>query len=127
MGYVFKRAKALREATRLLGEVCEKVYTTKRPSAIPNAMNQFLVVSIPARIADQTAYRETFLRVDVFMREKQGGIEPVMDLEELQESILERFPVNNETMIAYNPKLIGSGHDGIAFYYLRLQMNLLIK
>ena len=127
MGRPFKYRSSLERVYNRLSPIGVKIYTTSRPTAIKDGMSEFIIISIPTTIADQTAFQESFLRIEIFVREKGGGVDPINRLDELQSSVMNLFPYSDELIHSYNMKLIPGGADGVGFFFIRIQGKLLIK
>lgn len=128
MGRVkFRRKDILKKLTDIFSDASENVLVTNRPAATPDAMKEFIVVSIPGTIYDRRAYQETFCRIEVFARNRKGGIEATDKLDTMQQNVVDKFPLSNELFSATTPRLICGGDDGLDFHYLIIQAKMIIK
>lgn len=123
----FNRKVILKKLTEIFADVSQNVYVTNRPAAVEDAMKDFIVVSIPSAIYDRHAYQDTYCRIEVFARNRRHGIEATDVLEEMQQKVVDKFPLSNEIFSGTSPRLLPGGDDGLGFHCLIIQAKMIIK
>jgi len=125
---MFKRKLVLAELYNKAKEVCDKVYTSSRPTAT-DKMDKFIVVRLPQGIRPYSDTHNTaYAQIIVFVRDKQGGVEDVDSEETLIESITSIFPLD-DSLISVNdaPILLETKSDGMGFHSTTIQFRVVIK
>lgn len=126
MAQPFPRSKVLRYLDSRLSGI-SKVYTSNRPTSTDPAEN-FLVIDLPGTMLDTGAYFDSALRIDLFQKDRQGGLEATDKLETLMQSIMGLFPIVNKELRfrAISPRLVAGGGDDKGFHYLMIYATIII-
>ena len=120
MSIRFDRMGILKKLVDSMADVSNNIFVTDRPSATTEQMNNFVVVALTGAMNDSNAYGDSQIRIDVFAKDRTGGIEATDKLEEMQLKIFEKFPMVNDKFTTYKPRLIAGGDDGLGFHYLMI-------
>lgn len=120
MSVKFDRMGILRVLSDTISDVSGNVFITGRPAATAEQMDNFVVVALTGSMNDRNAYGDSHIRIDVFAKNRSGGIEATDKLEEMQRKVFEKFPLVNEKFTSYKPALIAGGDDGLGFHYLMI-------
>lgn len=120
MSVRFDRMGILKELSELMAGVSGNVFVSDRPNAVAEQMGDFVVVALTGAMNDRTAYGDSHIRIDVFAKDRSGGIEATDKLEEMQRNVLGMFPMVNGRFTTYKPRLIAGGDDGLGFHYLMI-------
>lgn len=110
----------------LLMMVSDKVFSEHRPSATEQ-MSDFIVVSIPNTIDDQNAYQKGYLRIELYVRDKQSGIANTVRLQEMLNGLSELYPIVTNRFSITSPQLVLKGADTLGFTVWNIQSKLLIN
>lgn len=117
------------ESLKLLKEGCEgvcgHVYAANRPKHIREHLEEFIVVSLPVRITNETVghcgMTETTYRVEIYVRDTDGQAN-IGWLEELTEEVSGIFPLSKDGICASKPASVtGCVEDGNGFHVNVLQ------
>lgn len=120
MSIRFDRMGILKKLVDSMADVSNHVFVSDRPNATTEQMNDFVVVALTGATNDRNAYGDSHIRIDVFAKDRNGGIEATDKLEEMQQKVLEKFPMVNDKFTTYKPQLIAGGDDGLGFHYLMI-------
>lgn len=128
----FNVSGALRSLYDKAREVSNNVFTGGRPQAVPEQMNEFLVVSIPSRLESSTigggyGVTQAFCNIEVYVKLRKGGVENLTKLDSMLKKVLGLFPIDNETIIATKPTVALRGNDGLGFSAVLVRADLVIK
>lgn len=115
-----------------LAEICENVYTSNRPLAVPEQMQEFAVVSVPGQMRARVhgggyGAVSTYCTIELYVKLRKGGQENLVRIDELTKSVLRLFPISNDIMAASRPMLVLRGSDGLGFSAVLISAELLIK
>lgn len=122
----FPRKEILQSLYTALSGI-SKVYTSSRPSSVKEPLNDFIVVDLTGTMKDWNAYQDATLRIDLFKKEKQDGLEDVNGLETMKNSVFSLFPIVTEKFTAISPRLVAGGSDDKGYHYLMIFANILTK
>lgn len=135
--YTFPRFEILRQLDALTADITPNRFITTRPNAVGEQMEEFLLIRLPQPMRDQgDTYQSTYGQINVFVRDIQtedsfgvtvSGIENTFRLEELQQAVIELFPIVSERFSAIDPILLNSGADGAGFHSLIIQFSITIN
>lgn len=120
MSIRFDRMGILKKSVDSMADVSKHVFVSDRPTATTEQMKDFVVVALTGAMIDRNAYRDSNIRIDVFAKDRKGGIEATDKLEEMQLKVFEKFPMVNDKFTTYKPRLIAGGDDGLGFHYLMI-------
>lgn len=120
MSIRFDRMGILKKLVDSMADVSKNVFVSDRPNATTEQMNDFVVVALIGAMNDRNAYGDSNIRIDIFAKDRKGGIEATDKLEEMQLKVFEKFPMVNDKFTTYKPRLIAGGDDGIGFHYLMI-------
>lgn len=124
----FKRQEVLQSLYNMALTVCENVFTSSRPTAV-DRMDSFIVVRLPQGIdlyAD--THNTAYAQFNIFVRDRQGGIESVDAMETLVSGITDLFPID-DGVVACNgkPTILTTKTDGMGFHSTIIQFKIIIK
>lgn len=120
MSIRFDRMGILKKLVDSMADVSNHVFVSDRPNATAEQMNDFVVVALTGAMNDRNAYGDSHIRIDVFAKDRNGGLEATDKLEEMQQKVFEKFPMVNDKFTTYKPQLIAGGDDGLGFHYLMI-------
>lgn len=120
MSVKFDRLGILKTLYGSMADVSEHVFVSDRPNATTEQMNDFVVVALTGAMTDRNAYGDSNIRIDVFAKDRKGGLEATDKLEEMQLKVFDKFPMVNDKFTTYKPRLIAGGDDGLGFHYLMI-------
>lgn len=123
----FRRKDILKAMTEIFGSVSSNVFVNTRPSATDDAMKDFIVVSLPNGMRDYHAYQDAYCTIEVFARNRKGGIEATDVLDTMQQAVTDKLPVSNELFSITEPRLLPGGDDRMGFHCLIIQAKMIIK
>lgn len=110
-----------------LKPLVDEVFTTSRPKVDGNEPNSYIVIRLSSGIRDRgDTYQTAKALVHIFVRDKEGGIENAVLLDEITNEICDICPLIEPRFTAWNPNLISSGED-MGFHYHILQLSLSIN
>ena len=122
----FPRMEILQALYELTEPVTPCRFFTSRPPATPEPMHSFLLISLPGAIRDRgDTYQSTRGRITIFARDIQG-IENATVLQQMQETIVNLFPIATARFHAKAPSLLPGGSDGAGFHSIIIQFNITI-
>ena len=124
---VFPRKEVLQSLYELTADITPERFISTRPNAVGESMPEFLLIRLPQSIYDRgDTYQSTKGQISVFVRDIQGGLENTSRLEELQNAIMDLFPIVTERFHGKMPVLLAVGSDGAGFHWLTIQFNITI-
>lgn len=116
-----------------LGElVSDNVFTGNRPQAVPEQLQDFVVVSIPSRLESSTiggGYGSTsaYCNFEIYVRLKKGGMENQTKMNDMLGELLDIFPYSDDAIMVTKPVVALRGNDGLGFSAVLVRAELLIK
>jgi hypothetical protein len=110
----------LKELVDSMADISKNVFVSDRPNATTEQMKDFVIVALTGAMIDRNAYGDSNIRIDVFAKDRKGGLEATDKLEEMQLKVFEKFPMVNDKFTTYKPRLIAGGDDGLGFHYLMI-------
>lgn len=124
----YKRKEVLEELYGKALTVCDKVFTSFRPTAT-DKMDKFIVVRLPQGIYPYADTHNTaYVQMICFVRDRQGGIENADVMEELIDGITSFVPFNDELMSCNEkPLILETKSDGMGFHSTIIQFQIVIK
>lgn len=124
----YRRKEVLQELWTKALTVCDKVYTTSRPTAT-DKMDRFIVVRLPQGIDPYAdTHNIAYVQIICFVKDRQGGIENVNAEEEMVEGITSLLPFNDALMSCNDkPVVLDSKSDGMGFHSVIVQFKVVIK
>lgn len=124
----YKRKEVLEELYGKALTVCDKVFTSFRPTAT-DKMDKFIVVRLPQGIYPYADTHNTaYVQMICFVRDRQGGIENADVMEELIDGITSFVPFNDELMSCNEkPLVLETKSDGMGFHSTIIQFKVVIK
>ena len=127
MSIMFDRMGILKALVDSMTGVSKNVFVSDRPNAATEQMKDFVVVALTGAMNDRNAYGDSHIRIDVFAKDRNGGIEATDKLEEMQKNVLGKFPMVNDKFTTYKPRLVAGGDDGLGFHYLMITAKIVFK
>lgn len=124
----YKRKEVLQALYTKASTVCDKVFTSSRPTAT-DKMDEFIVVRLPQGI---DSYADTHniavVQMNCFVRDRQGGIAREDVMEEMIEGITALTPFNDSLMSCNDtPLILNTVSDGMGFHSTIIQFKIVIK
>lgn len=124
----YKRQDVLNELFNMALTVCDKVFTSSRPTAT-DKMDSFIVIRLPQGIDPYAdTHNIAYVQMNCYARDKQGGIvnEPLM--ETLVDGVVNLLPFDDD-LISCNskPLILETKSDGIGFNSTIIQFKIVIK
>lgn len=124
----YKREEVLQEFYNKALTVCDKVFTSSRPTAT-DKMDQFIIVRLPSGIDPYADTHNTaYVQINCFVRDRQGGIANESVMEELIDGVTSLIPFNDELLACNDePLVLGTQSDGMGFHSTIIQFKVVIK
>lgn len=124
----YKRKEVLQELYAKASTVCDKVFTSSRPTATEK-MDEFIVVRLPQGI---DPYADTHniatVQMNCFVRDRQGGVAREDVMEEMVEGVTAIVPFNDSLMSCNDtPLILNTVSDGMGFHSTIIQFKIVIK
>lgn len=124
----YKREDVLNELYNMALTVCDKVFTSSRPTAT-DKMDSFIVVRLPQGIDPYAdTHNIAYVQMNCFTRDKQGGIANETAMEELVDGVINLLPYDDD-LISCNSKpiILETKSDGMGFHSTIIQFKIVIK
>ncbi len=124
----YKRKEVLQALYTKASTVCDKVFTSSRPTAT-DKMDEFIVVRLPQGIDPYAdTHNIAVVQMNCFVRDRQGGIAREDVIEEMIEGVTALLPFN-DTLMSCNdtPLILGTVSDGMGFHSVIIQFKIVIK
>ena len=124
----YRRKAVLRELFEKALSVCDRVFTSSRPTATEK-MERFIVVRLPQGISPYAdTHNAAYGQFVCFARDRQGGVENVDVMEEMIEGVSSLFPFN-DALLSCNgkPVVFETKSDGMGFHSTIIQFRIVIK
>ena len=124
----YKRKEVLQALYTKASTVCDKVFTSSRPTAT-DKMDEFIVVRLPQGIDPYAdTHNIAVVQMNCFVRDRQGGIAREDVMEELIEGITALTPFNDSLMSCNDtPLILNTVSDGMGFHSTIIQFKIVIK
>lgn len=124
----YKRKEVLQALRTKASTVCDKVFTSSRPTAT-DKMDEFIVVRLPQGIDPYAdTHNIAVVQMNCFVRDRQGGIAREDVMEEMIEGITALIPFNDSLMSCNDTPLIpNTVSDGMGFHSTIIQFKIVIK
>lgn len=124
----YKRKEVLQALYTKASTVCDKVFTSSRPTAT-DKMDEFIVVRIPQGIDPYAdTHNIAVVQMNCFVRDRQGGIAREDVIEEMIEGITALTPFNDSLMSCNDtPLILNTVSDGMGFHSTIIQFKIVIK
>lgn len=128
----FKVKDALQSLYGLGKLASDYVFTGNRPQATPEQMADFVVVSIPSRIAPSTCgsgfgMMRGYCNIEIYVKLKKSGMEDVNKMAQMIDEVLEMIPYQDDAVQVLRPQVMLRGNDGLGFSATLIRAELLIK
>lgn len=124
--YIADVLKDLQE--RIIG-VSANVFCGHRPSATQTPMENFIVISFPARSGHQKVQHSTIVRFDIAAGNILNGLENTPVLQAMLDSLVGIFPIvglDGRYSVA-SPMVVMSGDDGLGFTHWLVNADIKIN
>lgn len=124
----YKRKEVLQALYTKASTVCDKVFTSSRPTAT-DKMDEFIVVRLPQGIDPYAdTHNIAVVQMNCFVRDRQGGIAREDVMEEMIEGITALTPFNDSLMSCNDsPLILNTVSDGMGFHSTIIQFKIVIK
>lgn len=124
----YKRQAVLASLYNKAKEVCDRVYTSSRPTAT-DKMDKFIVVRLPQGIRPYADTHNTaYVQMILYVRDRQGGIENVNEEEAMTDGVTNLIPFDDALMSCNEkPVLLETKSDGMGFHSTIIQFKVVIK
>lgn len=122
-----KIEKALADIIRN-ANVSANVFEGQRPSQY-ESMNDFIVVSVPSAINDQSAIGLCNVRIEVFVKNIPAtGLKNAIKFSYIFTKLNDLFPITHNTyLFGSYPSIIPLGNDGNGYHVQAININTTIK
>lgn len=124
----YKRQEVLQELYKKALTICDKVYTSSRPTAT-DKMDAFVVIRLPQGIRPYADTHNTaYVQINCFARDKAGGIVSEDIMERLVDGVTNLLPFD-DTLMSCNekPLVLETKSDGMGFHSTIIQFKVIIK
>ena len=124
----YQRKDVLAMLYGMVSAFCDKVFTSNRPVAT-DKMDSFLVIRLSQGVYPYADTHNTaYVQVHCFVRDRQGGVENVGEMERLIDGVVSLVPFNNSLMSCNDtPLVLETKSDGMGFYCTVIQFKLVIN
>lgn len=124
----YKREEVLQELYNKALTVCDKVFTSSRPTAT-DKMDQFIIVRLPQGIDPYADTHNTaYVQMNCFVRDRQGGIANEGAMEQLIDGVASLIPFDDALMSCNSkPLVLETKSDGMGFHSTIIQFRIVIK
>lgn len=124
----YKRKEVLQALYTKASTVCDKVFTSSRPTAT-DKMDEFIVVRLPQGIDPYAdTHNIAVVQMNCFVRDRQGGIAREDVMEEMIDGITALTPFNDSLMSCNDsPLILNTVSDGMGFHSTIIQFKIVIK
>ena len=124
----YNRKEVLQALYTKASTVCDKVFTSSRPTAT-DKMDEFIVVRLPQGIDPYAdTHNIAVVQMNCFVRDRQGGIAREDVMEEMIEGITALTPFNDSLMSCNDtPLILNTVSDGMGFHSTIIQFKIVIK
>ena len=125
----FPRMTVLQSLDQLTASITPNRFISSRPNAVGEQMKEFLLISLNDIKDSADTYQLSRGRISIFVRDistSNGNVENTLRLEQLQNEVLNLFPIVTDTYHGKRPLLVAGGTDGAGFHYLIIQFNITI-
>ena len=125
----FPRMAVLQSLDQLTASITPNRFISSRPNAVGEQMKEFLLISLNDIKDSADTYQLSRGRISIFVRDistSNGNVENTLRLEQLQNEVLNLFPIVTDTYHGKRPLLVAGGTDGAGFHYLIIQFNITI-
>lgn len=126
----FKVKDALQSLYGLGKLISDYVFTGNRPQATPEQMDDFVVVSIPARLSPSTygggfGMTKGYCNIEIYVKLKKSGMEDVNKMSEKIDDIISMMPYRDDVIHLTHPTVMLRGNDGLGFSAALVRAELL--
>lgn len=111
---------------RVIG-IGKATYTSNRPKATAEGMDDFIVVSAPHQLVDRLALGNTTCYVALFVKDRKGGSENLTRATQMQKAVYALFPFEDDSYMFRKPQIVASGADGNGFHIYTISIKTIIK
>lgn len=116
-------------------DVFDTIYLGHRPSAVSPQQREFLVISTGSSIYSHGPFQNASIHFEIFVKNRQGGIEATDRLQEYLDEIDARIPFDyyekegdaNPRFKIVNPQLAIRGDDNLGFTIWVVRARLLVN
>lgn len=108
-------------------DVSGNVFPEHRPSTTQKQMEDMVVVSLPVSWDDQNAYQSTTMRFELMARNRANGVSYTKRLQEMTDTLMEKFPLKGIRYSVTKPRVIMKGDDGLGFTVWFVQAKLIVN
>lgn len=124
----YKRKEVLQELYTKALTVCDRVFTSSRPTAT-DKMDEFIVVRLPQGISPYAdTHNIAYVQMICFVRDRQGGIENTNVMDNLIDGVTSLVPFNDSLMSCNDsPLVLDTKSDGMGFHSTIIQYKVVIK
>lgn len=102
---------------------------TSRPTTVPTAMADFVVVQFPSALYNHLGIGNTSCRVSLFARDtivNNINYENVLKLKEMTTAVYARLPITDTKCLIGQPRPTSNGSDKLGFHYYSIQLDVTI-
>ena len=128
----FKVREVLQSLYGLGKLISDYVFTGNRPQATPEQMDNFVVVSVPSRLASSTygggfGVTSGYCNIEIYVKLKKSGMEDVSKMDAMTKELLSIMPYQDEVIRLTRPQVMLKGTDGLGFSAVLVRAELLIN
>lgn len=128
----FNISDAMKSVYGLGKLVSDNVFTGNRPQAMPEQMQDFVVVSIPNRLESSTyggGYGVTsgYCNIEIFVKLKAKGMENQPKISKMLDNLLDALPYTDNVVQVSKPTVALRGSDGLGFSAVLVRTEIIIK
>lgn len=102
------------------------VYPSRRPTSMPNNVNEFVVVRSVTEVVDKTAFGTNICRLEVYVKSK-GGVKDAATMSSIVKKIFAALPIVAEKYTFTYMSNIPLGLDNTGYDVEAVNINVLIK
>lgn len=115
------------------GQKIRTVFPGNRPSAVGDGMSEFLVIRPSRSLGDHGAYQNASIYIDMYIRNKENGMQNTLRLKELTKAVLAKFkdgPITSGEDGRWKvgrPRVVFSGDDNRGFNVQMVRCTLFVN
>lgn len=122
-----KIEQVLAEAVKA-GGLSENVFQGQRPNTGTEAMNDFIVISVPTPLVDQWAIGQCSSRIEIFVKNLSKGLKNSPRFSVMFTKLNNIFPITHKDyLFDIYPAIIPLGNDNNGFHVQAININTIIK
>lgn len=107
-----------------------QIFIDNRPTAIPDQMNDFIVISLPHGLQSQGVLQDGILEIEIIVRHRKTNTQPNLPrLQSISDRITSMFPMSSGDWrwCATRPVISIRGNDNAGFSIWNIRANIVVN